>query len=129
MRQKLTNFLEYHKKLDTRQHGSRARRSTLSQLLQHQDDILKALEAGGNLDCICLYFVKAYDKVDHGILLHKMKQLGISGSVGSWIMIFFKGRNQEVMVKGRKSEEFLLTSRVPQGSVLGPSYSSFLLGT
>ena len=103
MRQNLVNFLEFHKKLDPRQHGSRAQRSALSQLLQHQDDILKALEAGDNLDCIYLDFAKAYDKVDHGILLHKLKNLGISGSVGRWILSFLKGRSQQVMVKGRNS--------------------------
>ena len=50
--------------------------ATLSQLLQHQDDILKALESGYNLDCIYLDFAKAYDKVDHGILLNKLKKFG-----------------------------------------------------
>ena len=92
MRLNLINFLEYTKKLDPRQHGSRAVRSTLLQLLHHHDDILKALESGVNLDCIYLDFAKAYDKVDHGILLNKLKLLGITGSLGRWIMNFLQDR-------------------------------------
>ena len=60
----------------------------MSQLLQHQDEILSSLEEGANLDSIYLDFSKAYDKVDHGILLHKLKAMGISGKVGRWIMVF-----------------------------------------
>ena len=121
-------YLEHFNKLDPRQHGSRSGRSTLSQLLKHQDDIIKALEDEANLDCIYLDFAKAYDKVDHGILLYKLKQIGISGNLGRWIMCFLTDRKQYVMVKGRKSQIFTLISGVPQGSVLGPLLFLIFIG-
>ena len=128
IRVKLVNFLELGNKLDPRQHGSRAHRSTLSQLLEYQDDILKSLEDDDNLDSVYLDFSRAYDKVDHGILLHKMKKMGITGMIGRWIMNFLSGREQEVMVKGRKSQVFFLISGVPQGSVIGPLLFLIFIG-
>ena len=107
--------------------GSRAKRSTLSQLLQYQDDIKKALENEDNLDSVYLDFAKAYAKVDRGILLHKLKKMGITGRIGRWILNFLTGRQQKVMMRGRKSSIFLLVSRVPQGSVLGPLLFLILL--
>ena len=124
----MVNFLEFHGKLDPRQHGSRSGRSTLSQLLQHQDEILQALENGENIDSIYLDFSKAYDKVDHGILLHKLRNLGISGKLGRWIMSFLTGRRQEVLVRGHKSRSSILISGVPQGSVLGPLLFLIFIG-
>ena len=92
----------------------------MSQLLHHQDAVLEALEEGENLDTIYLDFSKASDKYDHGILLHKIKTLGIKGKLGRWIYSFLTERFQEVLVKGRKSTRSHLKSGVPQGSVLGP---------
>ena len=94
---------------------------TLSQLLKHQDEILQALENGDNIS-------KAYDKVDHGILLHKLRKLGISGNLGRWIMSFLTGRRQEVLVRGHKSRSSILISGVPQGSVLGPLLFLIFIG-
>ena len=74
MRKALVSYIEYYNMFDPHQHGSRAGRSTLSQLLQHQDEIISALEEGENLDYIYLDFSKAYDKVDHGILLHSLNR-------------------------------------------------------
>lgn len=77
-------FLEFTKKVDPKQHGSRSRTSTLSQLLVHQEEILIALEKGENIEAIYLDF-QAFNKMDHGILLHKLKKLGIPGKLGQWI--------------------------------------------
>ena len=120
MRASMVNYLEHYGKLDPRQHGSRAGRSTLSQLLIHQDEILKSLEEGANIDAVYLDFAKAYDKVDQGILIHKMKSLGISGKIGRWTHNFLQGRKQQVLLRGKKSDNTELKSGVPQGSVLGP---------
>ena len=120
MRRSLVGFLETNKKMDPNQHGSRSGRSTLSQLLMQQDAVLKALEEGENLDTIYLDFAKAFDKCDHGILLTKLKALGIGGKTGRWIFSFLTGRIQKFIVKGRKSQGSVLKSGVPQGSVLGP---------
>ena len=120
LRKAVVNHLELNLKLAANQHGSRAGRSTLSQLLLHYDEVLTALESGENMDVIYLDFSKAYDKVDHGILLHKLKKIGISGKVGRWIAAFLMNRRQQVIVKGHKSEASCLKSGVPQGSVIGP---------
>ena len=59
-----------------RQHGSRAARSTLSQLIAHQDEIVKAMEEGYIMEVAYLDFAKAYDKVGHYHLLLKMRAIG-----------------------------------------------------
>ena len=88
MRRSLVGFLETNKKMDPNQDGSRSGRSTLSQLLMQQDAVLKALEEGEHLDTIYIDFGKAFDKCDHGILLAKLKALGIKGKTGRWIFSF-----------------------------------------
>ena len=69
---------------------------------------------------IYLDFAKAFDKVDLGILLHILQNHGISGPLGKWIHSFLSDRTQRVSVHGELSEESLVQSGVPQGSVLGP---------
>ena len=107
-------------KMNDNQQRSRAGRSTLSQLLVQQDEILKALEYGENLDTIYLDFSKAFDKCDHGIIFHKLKSLGIRGKIMTWFFNFLSGRFLQVLVRGRKSIKSSLVSGVPQGSVIGP---------
>ena len=116
----LVRYLESNGWMDAKQHGGRAGRSTLSQLILHHDQILQAMEEGSNIDAIYLDFAKAFDKVDHGLLLHKLKHMGVKGKLGRWIQNFLKGRTNEVLVDDQKSLKFLLKSGIPQGSVLGP---------
>ena len=120
IRKQLVSYLERNKLMDDNQHGSRAGRSTLSQLLEHQDEILKELEEGNNVDAVYLDFSKAFDKCDHGILLHKIRKLKIKGKLGRWIQNFLKDRKQAVIVDRIRSEWSKVVSGIPQGSVLGP---------
>ena len=71
--------------LPTGQHGSRALRSTLTQLLSHWDTILDGLEQGNGVDCVYLDFSKAFDKVETGVLLHKLRDAKILGKTGRWL--------------------------------------------
>ena len=120
VRKALVSHLERNKFMDDTQHGSRSGRSTLSQLLEHQDEILKELEEGNNVDAVYLDFSKAFDKCDHGILLHKIKKLKIKGKLGRWLQNFLEGRKQVVLVDRVKSKWSEIVSGIPQGSVLGP---------
>jgi len=127
IRSRLVGFLEENNLFNDTQHGFRAGRSCLSQLLEHCDNILSELEKGNNIDVIYLDFAKAFDKVDHGILCHKLKSLGIGGRVGRWIHNFLKGRTQTVATNGTKSILLNVLSSVPQGTVLGPILFLILL--
>jgi ribonuclease P/MRP protein subunit RPP40 len=128
MRNKLVDYLTVNKLLNENQHGFRKGRSCLSQLLLYYDYILQKLEAGENVDIIYLDFAKAFDKVDHGILLHKLKLLGIHGQIGSWISSFLMDRSQYVAVNGNLSTASKVVSGVPQGTVLGPLLFIILMG-
>ena len=67
-----------------------------------------------------LDFAKVFDKVDHGILLNKLKKIGINGKIGVWLHNFLSNRQQCVAVNGTTSSDAQVRSGVPLGSVLGP---------
>ena len=106
--------------MNPKQHGFRSGRSCLSQLLEHHNKILEELEKSNNVDVIYLDFTKAFDKVDHGILLNKLKKIGINVKIGVWIHNFLPNRQQCVAVNGTSSSECQVRSGIPQGSVLVP---------
>ena len=70
------------------------------------------------IDTIYLDFAKAFDKVDHNILLKKMIDHKIKGKVGMWIKNFLQDRKYRVVANGVISEEQEVISGVPQGTVL-----------
>lgn len=71
-------------------------------------------------DILIMDFAKAFDKVNHSLLLHKLHHHGIRGETKTWISNFLNDRTQTVVVEGFSSDPVPVRSGVPQGSVLGP---------
>lgn len=111
--------LETNNLLNDFQHGFRGKISCLTELTDFHNSILNSLGRNTAVDAVYLDFAKAYDKVDHGILGHKLKILGIKGKVGDWIQSFLTNRTQVTCVDGAVSNEVTVKSGIPQGSVLG----------
>ena len=110
LRKQIVQHLEENGLINETQHGFRTGRSTITQLLNYYDSITTMLEDGNFVDAIYLDFAKAFDKVDHNILLCKLMILGIRGKIYSWIETFLKHRQQAVKVEGRLSDRVWVKS-------------------
>lgn len=83
------------------------------------DIITGAVEKGQAVDIVYLDFAKAFDRVDHGLLLHKLdKHFDLGPRLLAWVRGFLLDRRQRVVLANSCSEWSEVTSGVPQGSVL-----------
>uniref|UniRef100_A0A0P4W681 Reverse transcriptase domain-containing protein n=1 Tax=Scylla olivacea TaxID=85551 RepID=A0A0P4W681_SCYOL len=83
----------------------------------HHAGILQDVSSGENVDVVYLDFAEAFNKIDHGVLLH-MISVGITGKFGIRLHGFLT--NRKLRVEAAHSGITTATSGVPQGSVLGP---------
>lgn len=117
---RLMKHLEENNLLSIRQHGFRRSHSCLSNLLLTLDDWTSAVDNGLSTHVCYLDMSKAFDRVNHSILLHKLEQHGITGRLLAWLENYLTDRVVQVRVDGALSTPIAVTSGVPQGSVLGP---------
>ena len=120
IRNDLVTHLEHQNLLCRNQHGFRRGRSCLTQLLLHIDIILHNLLHNKDTDVIYLDYAKAFDKVDHQILLKKLHAYGVRGKLLTWLNVYLSNRDQTVVINGEHSHPAKVVSGVPQGTVLGP---------
>ena len=120
LRREISDYLEKNNLLNENQHGFRRHRSCSTQLISHTHNVFKNLIDGNEVDFIYLDYSKAFDKVDHNVLLKKLTLLSISENYIKWLECFLKGRIQFVVVGNQLSFPTIVQSGVPQGSVLAP---------
>ena len=100
------------------QHGFRKFRSCETQLIEFIDDMTRNLDDGKQTDVRIIDFSKAFDKVSHNFLTHKLKHYGIRGKINNWIESYLSGRTHTVIVEDDKSKYIPVDYGVPHGSVL-----------
>ena len=118
--QKANDFLNENNILYKFQSGFRNNHSTASCLSYLNDKIIKGFDSGLLTGMILIDLQKAFDTIDHKILLGKMVHLNFSADVISWFKSYLAGRTFKVYVNEYSSSPGNLTCGVPQGSILGP---------
>ena len=101
--------------------------SSTCALVALMHDITVILEHKRYVRCLLVDFSKAFDTVDHGVLLGKIAQLNVPPEVNDWIIDFLRGRSQRVVVGDRYSESLDIGMGVVQGSSLGPTLFSVMV--
>lgn len=120
LREKIADYLLAEGLLNPAQHGFIQGRSCLTNLLLALDKITDALDKGHSVHIGFLDFEKAFDSVNHRLLIQKMRAYGIASNICSWTEEFLKERKFSVRVREANSSAAIAPSGVPQGTVLGP---------
>ena len=119
---KCVNYIDTHEILNDKQFGFRSNHSTYMAILQLVDKINTAVEKNKTTIGIFLDLSKAFDTIDHKILLHKLEHYGFRGVVLEWFRNYLSNRKQYVSYNTCDSQLKDIVCGVPQGSILGPLF-------
>ena len=116
----LYDYFQTHKLFYSSQYGFRAGHSTELAALDLIDRILTEMDKGNIPLCIFLDLSKAFDTLDHHILLNKLNYYGINNVEAKLFKSYLTDRSQYVEFDDTKSDTLPISTGVPQGSILGP---------
>ncbi|CAM5090233.1 unnamed protein product [Natator depressus] len=119
LKQSILKHIEDRKVIRNNQHGFTKGKSCLTNLIAFYDKITGSVDEGKAVDMLFLDFSKAFDMVSHSILASKLKKYGLDEWTIRWIENWLDCRAQRVLINSSMSSWQPVSSRVPQGSVLG----------
>ena len=114
------SYLQENRLLSIYQSGYRSLHSTSTCLTDVTNKLLQNMDKGQLTGMVFLDLSKAFDTLDHGIMLDKLQSLGFSDSAVTWFMAYLTNRTQSVYVNSIVSDPQSIQFGVPQGSILGP---------
>ena len=119
----LYSYLQKHKMLDSAQFGFRPGHSTQDALISMVEEWRVALDEDKLVGSVFFSDLsKAFDMMDHSILLRKLAKYGVVGKELEWFVGYPSGRKQRVCVRDAKSKWIEVQRVIPQGSILGPPF-------
>ena len=116
----LVYYLEQHNLISPNQHAYRKKYSTITCLTEVVNYIYSLLDKSRRTAIASLDLSKAFDSICHTRLLKKLRKLGLQENPVMWINSYLTGRKQVTKFKKFTSDETIISSGIPQGSILGP---------
>ena len=114
-------------KLDLDQYGNTTGSSTTHYLIKLTDQAQKSTDKGNATTAITIDYSKAFDYVDHSVLIEKLVLLGVRAKLINLIISFLSDRSHNTKLKGKASDFLDITCGVPQGTVGGPKLFVILI--
>ena len=117
---KIIIFLEKHNIINNSQYGFRKQLNTNDAIFNLQSQITKSINSNKICASIFIDFRKAFDTVNHSILIKKLENIGIRGIPLKWLKNYLSDRSQIVLYNDVYSDIATINCGVPQGTILGP---------